>query len=109
MSIAIETTVKEILTFRWKPNRDLAAVAISWCLVAGALYTATVIVGPETGGGLPYFFLYAILTATLFGVGVPLYWMVVVRGRPLADLGITTQGQVNSLISQQTDSPTGSL
>jgi membrane protease YdiL (CAAX protease family) len=68
--------------------------------VTGALYTATVIVGPAAGGGLPYFFLYAILTATLFGVGIPLYWMVVVRKRPIADLGITRRYLGISLVIQ---------
>jgi len=100
MNISIETTLKEILTFRWRPGRDLAAMAISWLLVTGGLYTATAIVGPETGGGLPYFFLYAILTATLFGVGLPLYWTVVVRGRPVADLGITRRWLGLSILLQ---------
>ena len=92
MTNSIGTNVKEILAFRWKPGRDLAVVLISWFLVTATLYTASVIVGPQAGGGLPYFFFYAVLTATLFGVGVPLYWMVVVRGRPLPDLGIRPPG-----------------
>ena len=100
MNISMKTTVKEILTLRWKPGRDVAAVAISWLLVTGALYTATAIVGPQTGGGLPYFFLYAVLTATLLGVGLPLYWTVVVRGRPVADLGITRRWLGLSILLQ---------
>jgi hypothetical protein len=100
MTSSIGTTVKEILTFRWKPGRDLVVVLISWLLVTGTLYTASVIVGPEAGGGMPYFFLYAVLTATLFGVGVPLYWMVVIRGRPLADLGISTRWLGLSVVLQ---------
>lgn len=90
----------ELFTFRWKPGKDLTAVIVSWFLVTGALYTATKIVGPTTGGGLPYFFLYALVTATLFGVGIPLYWMVGVRKRPLSDLGITTRLLGLSLIIQ---------
>ena len=88
---AIATVRKEIFILRWRWSRDLAAVALSWMLVTGTLFTATVIIGPETGGGLPYFFLYAILAATILGVGFPLYWTVVVRKRPLSDLGITTR------------------
>ena len=83
--------VKRVFAARWAPNWDLAVVGASWLLVVGALYTATVIVGPEVGGGMPYFGLYAVLGATIFGVGIPLYWTVVVRKRPLADLGITTR------------------
>jgi membrane protease YdiL (CAAX protease family) len=66
-------------------------VLASWALVVGALYTATVIVGTETWGGIAYFLLYALLGAGIFGVGLPLYWTVVVRKRPLSDLGITTR------------------
>jgi membrane protease YdiL (CAAX protease family) len=80
-----------LLTLRWKPSKDLAAVAMSWLLVVAALYTATIIVGPTAAGGLAYFGLYAILGATLFGIGIPLYWTVAVRKRPISDLGITTK------------------
>ena len=44
--------------------------------------------------------LYAVVTATLFGVGIPLYWTVVVRNRPLSDLGITTRLLGTSLLIQ---------
>ncbi|MEJ2350013.1 MAG: type II CAAX endopeptidase family protein [Anaerolineales bacterium] len=83
--------VKRVFAVRWEPDWDLAVVGVSWLLVVAALYTATVVVGPEVGGGMPYFGLYAVLGATVFGVGIPLYWMVVVRKRPLSDLGITTR------------------
>lgn len=89
MISSISMTFKQIFTFRWKLTWDLAVVALSWLLVVGSIYTANVIVGPDIGGGLPYFALYAVLAATLFGIGIPLYWMVVVRRRPLADLGLT--------------------
>lgn len=81
--------VKRVLAVRWQVGWDVGAVALSWVLVVGALYTATVIVGTEAWGGMAYFGLYAVLGATVFGIGIPLYWMVVVRKRPLADLGIT--------------------
>jgi hypothetical protein len=82
---------RDLSAFRWKPSKDLAAIGVSWLLVTGTLYTATIIIGPETGGGLPYFGLYAILAATLFGIGLPLYWTVVVRKSSVADLGLTTR------------------
>jgi membrane protease YdiL (CAAX protease family) len=47
------------------------------------------VVTPEVGGGMPYFFLYAGLTACIFGVGIPLGWMVFYRKRPISYLGIT--------------------
>lgn len=87
----VQNALRTIFTFRWKPGKDLAAVLVSWLLVTGALYTATVIVTPQAGGGLAYFGLYAILAATVFGMGIPLVWTVAVRKRPVADLGITTR------------------
>jgi membrane protease YdiL (CAAX protease family) len=100
MTSSTVTILQRVLTLRWKPNRDLAVVGISWLLVVGALYTANVIVGPDAGGGLPYFLLYAVLAATLFGMGIPLYWTVVIRQRPLADLGVTTRRLGLSIVLQ---------
>lgn len=94
------STLKQVLAVRWKPTRDLTVVGLSWLLVVTCLYTATVIVGDKVWGGMAYFTLYAILGATVFGVGLPLYWMVVVRRRPLSDLGITRRGLGLSLVLQ---------
>jgi hypothetical protein len=81
----------QILVFRWKPNIDLAIVALSWVLVVGALYAATFIIGQEVWGGMGYFLTYALLGATIFGVGLPLYWMVIHRRQPLSAIGLTTK------------------
>jgi membrane protease YdiL (CAAX protease family) len=91
MAILTATKAKQVFSVRWQPNKDLAVVALSWLLVVGALYTATVIVGSQVWGGMAYFGLYAIVGATLCGVGIPLYWMAVVRRRPVADLGLTAR------------------
>lgn len=93
-------TIKQFFTFRWNPNRDLVIVAISWILVVGALSIATFVVGREFLGGMGYFFMYAILGATLCGIGLPLYWMVVIKKRPLSDLGLTFQNWKLSLVIQ---------
>jgi len=93
-------TVQNVFSIRWKPSKDLLVVALSWILVVGALYTATVIIGSDVWGGMAYFTLYAIVGALLFGVGLPLYWMVIVQKRPLSDLGITTRLLVPSIILQ---------
>jgi len=97
---AMAPPFKQVFWVRWKPNRDLAMVAISWLLVVGALYTATNIVGQDVWGGIAYFLLYAVIAATLCGVGIPLYWTVVVRKRPVSDLGLTTRWLGLSLILQ---------
>jgi uncharacterized protein len=88
---ALVATMQKVFFVRWKPSQDLILVALSWVLVVGAIYTATVIVGPGVWGGMAYFALYAVLGATLFGVGLPLYWMAIVKRRPLSDLGLTTR------------------
>jgi membrane protease YdiL (CAAX protease family) len=96
----IKQTLRTIFTFHWNPGLDLVAVLVSWVLVTGTLFTATVIVTADAGGGLPYFLLYAILGATLFGVGMPLAWMVVYRKRPIQDLGLTTKYLGVSIVLQ---------
>lgn len=100
MKAKIIETLKMILTLRWNPGKDLAAVAVSWLLVVGSLYTATMIVGPNALGGFAYFLLYALGCATLCGIGIPLYWTVVIRRRPIEDLGITTRSILPSLVLQ---------
>jgi membrane protease YdiL (CAAX protease family) len=100
MATTIATTLKHDLSLRWNPNKDLAMVAVSWLLVVGALYTATVIVGQAVWGGFAYFILYAVVGATLFGVGIPLYWTTVVRRQSVAELGITTRWLGVSIVLQ---------
>lgn len=89
MSVHSVSLGKTVFSMRWHPNKDLVAVAISWILVVAALYTATFVVGSTVAGGMAYFGLYAILGAAIFGVGIPLYWTVVIRKRPISDLGFT--------------------
>ena len=74
----------------WTPNwLDLLVVGLSWALVVAALRMATTVVTAERG--LLYFLVYAIVGATVIGLGIPLLWMVLVRRRPIADLGLTTR------------------
>jgi membrane protease YdiL (CAAX protease family) len=96
----LTTTMHSVFTLRWKPSKDLIVVAISWLLVVCTLYTATSIIGSDIWGGMGYFVLYAVVGALLFGVGVPLYWMVIVQHRPLSDLGITARWLGLSLVLQ---------
>jgi hypothetical protein len=79
---------RRVTMARWDPSwTDLGVVAASWLLVVAALRTATSVVTPDRGIG--YFLVYAVLGATVIGMGIPLGWMVVVRKRPLSDLGLT--------------------
>lgn len=92
--------LKQVLEVRWHLTLDLAVVALSWLLVVTALYTATVIVGQAVWGGMGYFLLYAVVGAAVCGVGLPLFWMVGVRKRSLAELGLTRERLVPSLVLQ---------
>ena len=100
MTTQVKATLGRVMRVYWKPNKDLVVVAISWVLVVGAFYTASVIVGQNVWGGIAYFILYAVLGASLFGIGIPLYWMIVVRKRSLADLGLSTHWLGMSLVLQ---------
>lgn len=92
--------MKTIFAFRWQPSKDLFAIVVSWVLVVTALYAATFLVGSDVAGGMAYFGLYAVLGATIFGIGIPLYWTVVVRKRPVSDLGLTRERLALSVILQ---------
>ena len=87
-----------LVAVRLNPSVDLAAVGVSWLLVVGALSVATFIVTPERGVG--YFLAYALVGATLFGVALPVWWMVWRRGRSVADLGVTARRLGLSLVLQ---------
>ena len=100
MSGNFKEIAKTIFTIRWQPNKDLIAIIASWVLVVAALYTATFFVGSTVAGGMAYFGLYAVLGATLFGIGIPLCWTVAVRKRPVSDLGLTKEHLGLSIVLQ---------
>ena len=50
--------IKGLFVLRWKPGKDLVDIGLSWILVVASLYTATIIVGADTGRGIPYFLLH---------------------------------------------------
>ncbi|WP_082390016.1 CPBP family intramembrane glutamic endopeptidase [Ornatilinea apprima] len=85
----MQETLKQIFTFHWNPNKDLIAVAVTVLLVMGGISIATNINGQQDRGGIPYFIVYAVITAALCGVALPLYWTVFIRHRSLESLGMT--------------------
>jgi membrane protease YdiL (CAAX protease family) len=89
---------RKLFEFRFQPTADLWMVGLSWVLVVASLSAATFIATPARGG--MYFIFYALIGATLFGVGLPVWWMVWRRGRSVADLGITTRMLGLSLLLQ---------
>ena len=99
-SISIPGAASRAFKLRWCPSPDVLMVVVSWLLISATLYLATDVIGDQIGGGLPYFGLMTFLAATLFGIGIPLYWVVIGRRRPLADLGLHTRWLSTSLIVQ---------
>lgn len=100
MNAGIKSSLKQVFVLRWNPSKDLVAVAVGWLLVTGSLYTATFIAGENLWGGFAYFLIYALICATLFGVGIPLYWTTIVRRRPVGEIGITKNRLAISLVLQ---------
>lgn len=92
--------VRDVFRLRWRPSKDLLAVAASWILVVGALYTATFVIGDKVLGGMGYFLTYAILGALVFGFGIPVTWTFFVRKRSIAELGLTRKHLVLSIVIQ---------
>jgi membrane protease YdiL (CAAX protease family) len=99
-TISLPGAAGRAFRLRWCPSPDVLMVIVSWLLISATLYLATDVVGSQIGGGLPYFGLLTFLTATLFGVGLPIYWVVIGRRRPLADLGLHTRWLGLSLVLQ---------
>lgn len=91
-------TWRKVLELRFQPTTDLWMVGFTWLFVVASLAAATFIATPSKGGS--YFILYALVGATFFGVGVPVWWMVWRRGRSVADLGVTKRLLGLSLLLQ---------
>jgi membrane protease YdiL (CAAX protease family) len=90
--------LKKLFEFRFRPTADLWMVGLTWLLVVASLSVATYIATPARGG--LYFIFYALIGATLCGVGLPVWWMVWRRGRSVADLGVTKRLLGLSLLLQ---------
>jgi len=73
----------------WRPNRDTIVALISYVLVVAALFTAFQIFTTERVAA--NFISFGPLALAGLGVAVPVFYTVLVRRRPLADLGLTTQ------------------
>jgi len=84
--------------FRFKPDRSLIAVAISYIAVVGFLSMATYVATPSHG--IYYFLFYAVACAGIAGIATPFLWTRMVEKKSLASLGITTKRLRLSLLIQ---------
>jgi len=83
---ATDTTLADI---HWRPNRATIVALISYVLVVVALFVAFQIFTTERVAA--NFISFGPLALAGLGVAVPVFYTVLVRRRPLADLGLTRQ------------------
>lgn len=80
---------------RWHPQRDTLVALLSYFLVVAALFTAFQVFTTERVAA--NFITFGPLTLAALGLALPLFYTVLVRRRPLADLGLTTYRLLPSL------------
>lgn len=81
---------------RWEPNRDTLVAFGSYLLVVAGLYTAFQVF--TTANVAANFITFGPITLAGLGVALPVLYTVLVRNRPLADLGLTTRLLAPSLV-----------
>lgn len=94
-----QTSLRQIITeqgFRWQPDRDTLVAFGSYILVVAALFTAFQVFTTERVAA--NFVTFGPITLAGLGVALPIFYMVLVRHRPLADLGLTTHQLLSSLV-----------
>lgn len=84
--------------FRFKPNKTLIVVGITYIAVVSFLSIATYIVTPSHG--MYYFLLYAVACAGIAGIATPFFWTMIIEKKTLASLGITKKNLLLSLLLQ---------
>ena len=89
-------TISVIGDFRWQPKGDTLVAVLSYVLVVAGLYVAFQLF--TTDRVAANFITFGPVTLAGFGVAVPVFYNVLVCNRSLADLGITTQNLIPSLI-----------
>lgn len=81
---------------RWQPGNDTLAAVISYLVVVAGLYTAFQIF--TTDRVAANFITFGPVTLAGFGVAVPVLYTLLVRRRPVSDLGLTLDRLLPSLL-----------
>lgn len=82
--------------FKFKPTKEIFVVLTSWVMVVSAFYLAFNVITIERVA--LNFITFGIVGIILFGVSVPVIWTVLIKKRPLSELGIKRDKIVLSLI-----------
>jgi hypothetical protein len=80
---------------RWRPGRDTLIALGSYILVVAALYIAFQVFTTERVAA--NFITFGPVTLALLGIALPVVYTVLIRKRPLSDLGLTRNALVPSL------------
>ena len=80
----------------WRPSRDTLVVLLSYGLVVAGLYTAFQVF--TTDRVAANFITFGPVTLAGLGIALPVLYTVLVRRRPLTDLGLTARHLLPSLI-----------
>src|SRR5512133_621814 len=96
MAQRIRQLPRDVLTVRWRPTPDTLVAFASYLLVAVALFTAFQVF--TTRQVAANFITYGPVTMVGLGVGIPAFYTVLIRRRPLSDIGITTRHLGPSLV-----------
>lgn len=88
--------VATLLSIRWIPNRDALVALASYVLVVVGLHTAFQVF--TTAQVAANFIMYGIVSLAALGVAVPVFYTVLARRSPLADLGLSTRYLFPSII-----------
>jgi membrane protease YdiL (CAAX protease family) len=95
--LAIRPAYHDIFAdIRWRPNQDTMAAFISYILVAATLFLAFQVFTIDRVAA--NFITFGPIVLVGLGVAVPLFYTVLVRRRPLADVGLTTHQLLPSLV-----------
>lgn len=80
---------------RWRPNQDTIVAFISYLFVVAALFAAFQVF--TTDRVAANFITFGPIALAGLGVGLPVFYTVLVRHRPLSELGLTTYQLLPSL------------
>ncbi|MGD2048923.1 MAG: CPBP family intramembrane metalloprotease [Chloroflexota bacterium] len=84
-----------VADIRWRPNLDTIVAFVSYIFVVAAMFLAFQIF--TTDRVAANFITFGPITLAGLGLAVPLFYTVLVRRRPLADVGLTTYQLLPSL------------
>lgn len=89
------SVLQTVTGLRWQPGRDTVVAIASYILFVGILYTAFQLFTTERVAA--NFIAYGPIGLALAGIGIPVFYTTRIRGRSLAEVGITSRHLLPSL------------